>query len=323
MSVVEPISTLTARLRPHFGSSARDGGTVVRFPGARIPLRLEVSPPDLICVSGEVARTLDWSAGLSDCLLRRNAGLGLATLVRRAEGVLVEARLPASADDEAIAEAARVVAQVAAETCQLLDRMGILQSVHDLRAVPHQHRRTLAPTGLISCVNNISRILTSRGGSASTTVTPLQLRPTAALAETKDIVDLAGVRRKLMDAEEEEGLFRDTVDLMEAEYRKFLALHLAHPGTDIVPSASSTRSGTSTSSTPAHTPTTARRCSGSSSLPYFGMNGPGDSALHDAYATTTARYRAAFGKPPASALDLGGRRALQTDSLQATEVPLT
>jgi hypothetical protein len=49
------------------------------------------------------------------------------------------------------------------------------------------------------------------------------------------VLDLGNVRLKLADQEEWKGYDEARLDLMESEYRKFLALHLAFPGDDIVP----------------------------------------------------------------------------------------
>jgi hypothetical protein len=51
-----------------------------------------------------------------------------------------------------------------------------------------------------------------------------------------DLLDLSNVRAKLADPEEGKGYGEDRLDLMEGEYRKFLAMHLAHPDAEIVPS---------------------------------------------------------------------------------------
>jgi hypothetical protein len=135
----------------------------------------------------------------------------------------------------------------------------------------------------------------------TTAIAPLN--PTEAFALTGRLIDLAGVRRKLMDPEEGKGCSSSTVDLMEAEYRKFLALHLAHPGADVVPCKLVDEIWHQ------HILDTRAYAEDCEALfggflhhyPYFGMNGPDDAlALHDAYADTIERYRAAFGDPPAN-----------------------
>jgi hypothetical protein len=129
--------------------------------------------------------------------------------------------------------------------------------------------------------------------------------PTAgeALAQIEQLIDLAGVRRKLMDSEEGKGHSANTVNLMAAEYRKFLALHLANPGADIVPCKLVDEIWHQ------HILDTRAYADDCQALfgeflhhyPYFGMNGPDDArALNDAYVSTIACYRAAFGEPPAN-----------------------
>ena len=56
-----------------------------------------------------------------------------------------------------------------------------------------------------------------------------------AFASLEDLLDLSDVRMKLADADEGPGLDEAQIDLMEGEYRKFLALQLAHPEATIVP----------------------------------------------------------------------------------------
>src|ERR1700719_1228582 len=66
--------------------------------------------------------------------------------------------------------------------------------------------------------------------------TSLALCPTDALERLAMTLDLSNVRLKLADPEEGLGASADQLDLMEQEYRRFLALHLAHPEAEIVPS---------------------------------------------------------------------------------------
>lgn len=56
-----------------------------------------------------------------------------------------------------------------------------------------------------------------------------------ALAFLDAVLDLSMVRQKLADPEEGNGYDAAHLDLLEAEYRKFLALHLAYPAMDVVP----------------------------------------------------------------------------------------
>lgn len=114
-------------------------------------------------------------------------------------------------------------------------------------------------------------------------------------------LDLTNVRMKLGDPEEGKGWSEEELDLAEAEYRKFLALHLMHPEADIVP---------------CHLvddiwhqhilDTIAYRedCDAIfgrflDHFPYFGMRGDDDAqALYDAYEDTLLKYEDAFGAPP-------------------------
>jgi hypothetical protein len=114
-------------------------------------------------------------------------------------------------------------------------------------------------------------------------------------------LDLTNVRMKLADGDEGAGLGWDQIDLMEAEYRKFLTLQLLHPGEDIVPCKIVDEMWHR------HILDTAAYREDCDAIfgrfldhfPYFGMRGEEDGqALEDAYAETLERYRAAFGEPP-------------------------
>lgn len=126
--------------------------------------------------------------------------------------------------------------------------------------------------------------------------------PTDALSQLAVILDLSNVRAKLSDPDEGKGLKDSQLDLAEQEYRRFLALHLAYPDADIVPCKLvdeiwhqhilDTRAY--------HHDCDAIFGSYLHHFPYFGMRGEDDAqALNDAYAETLARYRQAFGEPPA------------------------
>jgi len=106
---------------------------------------------------------------------------------------------------------------------------------------------------------------------------------------------------KLADREEGQGLSNDELDLMETEYRRFLALHLLHPEADIVPCKLVDEMWHR------HILDTAAYREDCEAIfgqfldhfPYFGMRGEADAqALADAYADTLDRYREAFGEPP-------------------------
>jgi hypothetical protein len=126
--------------------------------------------------------------------------------------------------------------------------------------------------------------------------------PGEALALLGELLDLGGVRMKLADPEEGPGLAEAQLDVMETEYRKFLALHLAYPADEIVPCKIVDEIWHQ------HILDTAayrRDCDAIfgrflDHYPYFGMRGEDDAqALVDAYAETLDRYREGFGEPPA------------------------
>jgi hypothetical protein len=115
------------------------------------------------------------------------------------------------------------------------------------------------------------------------------------------LLDLSNVRMKLADSEEGPGLPAERLDLMEAEYRKFLALHLAFPEAEIVPCKMVDEIWHRHILDTAAYRTDCDALLGEflDHLPYFGMRGEADArALEDAYADTLERYRAAFGEPP-------------------------
>jgi len=124
----------------------------------------------------------------------------------------------------------------------------------------------------------------------------------SALRRLNERLDLSNVRMKLADADEGPGLSGETLDLMEAEYRRFLALQLMYPDADIVPCKIVDEMWHR------HILDTAAYREDCEEIfgrfldhfPYFGMRGEDDAlALHDAYADTLDRYRDAFGEPPA------------------------
>jgi hypothetical protein len=126
--------------------------------------------------------------------------------------------------------------------------------------------------------------------------------PNEALERLKDSLDLSNIRLKLADSEEGKGYSTEHLDLMEAEYRKFLAMQLAFPGTEIVPCELVDEMWHQhiLDTQAYHEDCNAIFGSYLHHYPYFGMRGEDDAqALHDAYAATIERYRAAFGEPPA------------------------
>lgn len=56
-----------------------------------------------------------------------------------------------------------------------------------------------------------------------------------ALARVDDLLDLSSIRFKVANPEDGEPPSVEQLDLMETEYRRFLALRLAHPDSEIVP----------------------------------------------------------------------------------------
>lgn len=129
------------------------------------------------------------------------------------------------------------------------------------------------------------------------------LCPAEALDRLAGVLDLSNVRMKLADPQEGKGYSAEQLDLMEGEYRKFLALHIAYPDTDIVPCKLvdeiwhqhilDTRAY--------HADCEAIFGSYLHHFPYFGMRGDDDAkALSDAYADTITWYRDGFGEPPES-----------------------
>ncbi len=130
------------------------------------------------------------------------------------------------------------------------------------------------------------------------------LETTAAAREVLPIVeatvDLSNVKMKLADPEEGRGLSPDELVVMEREYFRFLALHLAYPTDEIVPCKIVDEMWHR------HILDTAAYREDCDALfgkfldhfPYFGMRGEEDAqALVDAYAETIEKYRTNFGEP--------------------------
>jgi hypothetical protein len=128
--------------------------------------------------------------------------------------------------------------------------------------------------------------------------------PTQLEAQTRldRCLDLGNVKMKLADTDEGPGLGADYIDVMEQEYRKFLALQLMYPDADVVPCKIVDEMWHR------HILDTAAYREDCDAIfgrfldhfPYFGMRGEEDArALNGAYAATLERYREAFGEPPA------------------------
>jgi hypothetical protein len=137
---------------------------------------------------------------------------------------------------------------------------------------------------------------------ASTATLKTPLPADQALKRLDELLDLSNIRMKLADPEEGTGLADAQLDVMEQEYRRFLALHLAHPDLDVVPCKLVDEMWHR------HILDTAAYRNDCHAIfgrfvdhfPYFGMRGPQDAqSLGDAYAETLERYRDAFGDPPA------------------------
>jgi hypothetical protein len=122
-----------------------------------------------------------------------------------------------------------------------------------------------------------------------------------ALRRLDELLDLSNIRMKLADPHEGKGYDVGRLDLLEGEYRKFLALHLVYPEMDIVPCKIVDEMWHQ------HILDTAAYREDCEAIfgrfldhfPYFGMRGTDDaSALHDAYYETVESYRRTFGEPP-------------------------
>ena len=128
-----------------------------------------------------------------------------------------------------------------------------------------------------------------------------KLDASAAIERLDDLLDLSDVRMKLADSEEGPGLDRGQIDLMEQEYRRFLAMQLMHPGAVIVPCQIVDEMWHH------HILDTAAYCEDCASIfgrfldhyLYFGMRNETEAQeLLDAYTDTLDLYRDAFGEPP-------------------------
>jgi hypothetical protein len=135
--------------------------------------------------------------------------------------------------------------------------------------------------------------------TTATATSPLTSEQALELLEER--LDLTNVRMKLADPEEGKGYSEAGLDLREAEYRKFLALHLMYPETDIVPCKIVDEIWHQ------HILDTAAYRADCDAIfgrfldhfPYFGMRDEQDAQdLENAYADTLDRYEAAFGPIP-------------------------
>jgi hypothetical protein len=134
-----------------------------------------------------------------------------------------------------------------------------------------------------------------------TAVLTRSLSAREAMDRLDGVLDLGNVRAKLADPEEGKGYGRDRLDLMEVEYRKFLAMHLAHPDSEVVPCKIVDEMWHQ------HILDTIAYREDCDAIfgqfldhfPYFGMRGEEDAqALADAYGDTLETYERDFGTPP-------------------------
>jgi hypothetical protein len=135
----------------------------------------------------------------------------------------------------------------------------------------------------------------------TTALAPPRSAALDALTRLEEQLDLSGLRFKLAHPEEGEAPSVGFIDLMEAEYRKFLALRLAYPDADIVPCKLVDEMWhRHILDTRAYAADCEQIFGGfMHHFPYFGLRGEDDAqALTDAYADTLERYRDAFGEPP-------------------------
>ncbi|HST68905.1 MAG TPA: hypothetical protein VLI94_04525 [Solirubrobacterales bacterium] len=125
--------------------------------------------------------------------------------------------------------------------------------------------------------------------------------PAAVMQRLDDLLDLSNVRMKLADSEEGPGLDQEQIDLMEREYRKFMAMQLMHPGAVLVPCQIVDEMWHR------HILDTAAYREDCQAIfgrfldhyPYFGMRNEAEAQeLTDAYAETVDLYRMSFGEPP-------------------------
>jgi hypothetical protein len=137
-----------------------------------------------------------------------------------------------------------------------------------------------------------------RGGTAVLDATGV----TTAMQKLDDLLDLSNVKMKLADTDEGPGLDAREIALMEAEYRKFLALQLMYPEAILVPCQVVDEMWHR------HILDTAAYRDDCQAVfgrfldhyPYFGMRNEVEAQeLTNAYAGTLDLYRKSFGEPPA------------------------
>ena len=123
----------------------------------------------------------------------------------------------------------------------------------------------------------------------------------SAMSVLDEKLDLSLVCWKLANPEDGAGPSPPEIELREREYRKFLALRLAHPGAPIVPCKLVDELWHRHILDTAAYRADCEAIFGSflDHYPYFGMRSKQDAEdLSDAYAETLELYRDAFGEPP-------------------------
>lgn len=146
------------------------------------------------------------------------------------------------------------------------------------------------------------KVDTTDGGGIVVITSTVASAANEALERLQRDLDLSNVRMKLADPEEGKGYGSDRLDLLEGEYRKFLALHMAYPEADIVPCKIVDEMWHQHILDTIAYRGDCDRLFGRflDHFPYFGMRSEEDAQdLLDAYANTLDLYRSAFGDPPA------------------------
>jgi hypothetical protein len=144
--------------------------------------------------------------------------------------------------------------------------------------------------------------------------TTTTLTPAEALGLLDEVLDLALIRRKLGDPEEGRAWTATQLDAVELAYRQFLALKMAYPDRDIVPTKAIDEFWHY------HILDTAKYARDCERLfgcmldhyPYFGLDGMGEdnspAALQRAFTDTLALWDHHFGTRPPGPADSGVAR---------------
>jgi hypothetical protein len=122
-----------------------------------------------------------------------------------------------------------------------------------------------------------------------------------AIIHLAQVLDLSKVRMKLADSKEEKSVSEPELDLMEQEYRRFLAMHIAYPEAEVVPCTIVDEIWHK------HILDTIAYRQDCEAIfgefldhyPYFGMQSEQEAQeLQDAYGDTLEIYEREFGTPP-------------------------